>query len=34
MGINGHLMFQAIGDSAKINYNPKTTYRQLATLTK
>jgi hypothetical protein len=33
MGINGHFMFQAIGDSARINYNPKTTYRQLATLT-
>ena len=33
MGINGHFLFQAIADSAKVNYNPKTTIKQLATLT-
>jgi len=33
MGFAGHDLFQAIADSAKTNYNPTTTSRQLAMLT-
>ncbi len=33
MGFAGHYMFQAIADSVKTNYNPKTTIKQLAELT-
>jgi len=33
MGFQGHHLFQAIADSAKTNYNPKTTIRQMAELT-
>ena len=33
MGFAGHDIFQAIADSAKANYNPTTTARQLAALT-
>ena len=33
MGFEGHHIFQAIADSAKINYNPKTTIKQMAQLT-
>jgi len=33
MGFAGHDLFQAIADSAKVNYNPATTLRQLAALT-
>ena len=33
MGFQGHDLFQAIADSAKLNYNPKTTIKQMAQLT-
>jgi len=33
MGFAGHNLFQAIADSAKTNYNPQTTIKQMATLT-
>ena len=33
MGFQGHHLFQAIADSARINYNPQTTLKQMATLT-
>ena len=33
MGFNGHHIFQAIADSAKINYNKETTIQQMAKLT-
>jgi len=33
MGFRGHHLFQAIADSAKTNYNPKTTIKQMAELT-
>lgn len=33
MGFAGHDLFQAIADSAKVNYNPATTTKQLAALT-
>jgi len=33
MGFAGHDLFQAIADSARTNYNPATTTRQLAALT-
>ena len=33
MGFAGHHLFQAIADSAKTNYNPKTTIKQLSALT-
>ena len=33
MGFAGHHLFQAIADSAKANYNPQTTIRQMAALT-
>jgi len=33
MGFQGHHLFQAIADSAKTNYNPQTTIRQMAQLT-
>ena len=33
MGFQGHHLFQAIADSAKTNYNPKTTIKQMAALT-
>ena len=33
MGFAGHDLFQAIADSAKVNYNPTTTAKQLAALT-
>ena len=33
MGFAGHDLFQAIADSAKVNYNPATTAKQLAALT-
>lgn len=33
MGFAGHYLFQAIADSAKTNYNPKTTLKQLSSLT-
>ena len=33
MGFQGHHLFQAIADSAKINYKPETTIRQMAELT-
>ncbi|RUA31742.1 MAG: hypothetical protein DSY76_01130 [Bacteroidetes bacterium] len=33
MGFRGHHLFQAIADSAKTNYNPKTTIKQMADLT-
>ena len=33
MGFAGHNLFQAIADSAKTNYNPKTTIKQMASLT-
>jgi len=33
MGFAGHNLFQAIADSAKTNYNPKTTVKQMAALT-
>jgi len=33
MGFAGHDLFQAIADSAKVNYNPITTAKQLAALT-
>ena len=33
MGFRGHDLFQAIGDSAKINYNPQTIQKQMADLT-
>jgi len=33
MGFRGHHLFQAIADSAKTNYNPKTTIKQMAALT-
>jgi len=33
MGFAGHDLFQAIADSAKTNYNPVTTAKQLASLT-
>ena len=33
MGFQGHHIFQAIADSAKTNYNPQTTIKQMAELT-
>ena len=33
MGFQGHHLFQAIADSAKTNYNPQTTIKQMAELT-
>ncbi len=33
MGFAGHDLFQAIADSVKTNYNPKTTIKQMAALT-
>ncbi|MCK5781814.1 MAG: hypothetical protein KAH10_04455 [Flavobacteriales bacterium] len=33
MGFAGHDLFQAIADSARVNYNPTTTSKQLAALT-
>jgi hypothetical protein len=33
MGFQGHHLFQAIADSAKTNYNPQTTLKQMADLT-
>jgi len=33
MGFRGHHLFQAIADSAKTNYNPQTTIKQMADLT-
>lgn len=33
LGFRGHNLFQAIADSARINFNPKTTQKQLVTLT-
>ena len=33
MGFQGHHLFQAIADSAKTNYNPQTTIKQMAQLT-
>ncbi len=33
MGFAGHHIFQAIADSAKTNYKPKTTIKQMAALT-
>ena len=33
MGFQGHDLFQAIADSAAINYNPETTNKQMAQLT-
>ena len=33
MGFKGHALFQAIEDSARVNFKPKTTQKQLAVLT-
>ena len=33
MGFQGHDLFQAIADSVKLNYNPKTTIKQMVQLT-
>lgn len=33
MGFAGHHLFQAIADSARTNYNPQTTIKQMAELT-
>jgi len=32
MGFRGHHLFQAIADSARVNYNPQTTIKQMAEL--